>query len=492
MEYINSKISEASSIVSKDNSFQGTSSNFIICTEDKNWENILSQKAEVNCVNINYAYKCFMNNNEGLNNNKYICNNCGKNFYKIDNDQNNNNSYINCYYNPEGYYLDEINSIYKSCYESCKTCNISGDYNEHNCFECKEEYIYEQNRTNYKNCYLNDPLYLTTFMVDHSASSELTSEINYTNENDKTNEVSQNKLVLDSIYTSYKTKIITNIITNKNSEINIINKKEITTNLITNYHGVISDIIADEIRVIKNRTELIQMIINNLLNKLNIIEINNGIDKTDSGDNLLVILTSTFNQKINKDKNNISINLGECENLLKEDYNISYNDSLYILQILYEEEGMKIPKVEYEIYYPLDNNNLTKLNLTICKDKKIEISIAVKIDDELDKYNSSGGYYNDICYKTTSGSGTDIILKDRRNEFIDNNMTLCEEKCVLIDYNYEKERAICSCDIKLSIPENYDIKFDKKEILKSIIDIKNIANLNILKCYKIVFKKKVL
>ena len=30
--------------------------------------------------------------------------------------------------------------------------------------------------------------------------------------------------------------------------------------------------------------------------------------------------------------------------------NISDNDSLYMLQLLYEEEGKKIPKLEYEIY----------------------------------------------------------------------------------------------------------------------------------------------
>ena len=143
---------------------------------------------------------------------------------------------------------------------------------------------------------------------------------------------------------------------------------------------------------------------------------------------------------------------------------------------------MKIPKIEYEIYYPLYNNNLTKLNLSSCKDTKVEISIAVKIDNDLDKYNSSSNYYNDICYKTTSESGTDIILIDRKKEFVDNNMTLCEENCELIEYNYTKEKAKCSCGVKLSIPENYDIKFNKDEFFKNFIDIKNIMNLNILKC----------
>jgi len=57
------------------------------------------------------------------------------------------------------------------------------------------------------------------------------------------------------------------------------------------------------------------------------------------------------------------MNLGECENILKNEYNISNNDSLYILQIIYTETGMKIPKMEYEVYYPLyDKKNLTKLD----------------------------------------------------------------------------------------------------------------------------------
>ena len=48
---------------------------------------------------------------------------------------------------------------------------------------------------------------------------------------------------------------------------------------------------------------------------------------------------------------------------------------------------MKIPKVEYEVYYPfLNHSNFTKLNLTLCKGEKIKISIPVKINDILDKY----------------------------------------------------------------------------------------------------------
>ena len=151
---------------------------------------------------------------------------------------------------------------------------------------------------------------------------------------------------------------------------------------------------------------------------------------------------------------------------------------------------MKIPKLEYEVYYPLYDNKLEKLDLNLCKNTKIEISISVKIDGSKDKYNLNSDYYNDICSTTTSDSGTDITLSDRKIEFVDNNMSLCEENCDLIEYDTKKEKAKCSCDVKVSISPNYETKFNKNDFFKSFIDVKNMFNFNILKCYKTVIKKK--
>ena len=71
-------------------------------------------------------------------------------------------------------------------------------------------------------------------------------------------------------------------------------------------------------------------------------------------------------------------------------------------------------------------------------------------------------------------------------------MSLCEENCDLVEYNYTTEKAKCSCSVKINIPSLDDIKFDKNKLYKNFIDINNIANLNILKCYKIVFNKEAL
>ena len=160
--------------------------------------------------------------------------------------------------------------------------------------------------------------------------------------------------------------------------------------------------------------------------------------------------------------------------------------TLYILQIVSKEEGMKIPKLDYEIYYPLNNNsnNLIKLNLTSCKGTKAEISIKVDINDTLDKYNPKSDYYQDICLKASSTSGADISLKDRQNEYVNNNMFLCEENCEFIGYNYTTKKSICNCEVKLEMSKNYDIKFDEKDFFNNFIDIKNMLNLNIINSSK--------
>ena len=172
----------------------------------------------------------------------------------------------------------------------------------------------------------------------------------------------------------------------------------------TDYSYYESSIIIENEIEIKNKTELIENMINNLFDKFNISEIDNGKDEKTGDKNISIIITSTKNQKKNENEKMITMNLGECENILKKEYNISLNDPLYILLIISEEEeSMKIPKIEYEIYYPFYNNNtLTKLDLNLCKETKIEVSIPVKINDNLDKHNPKSGYYNDICYKTTS------------------------------------------------------------------------------------------
>ena len=45
------------------------------------------------------------------------------------------------------------------------------------------------------------------------------------------------------------------------------------------------------------------------------------------------------------------------------------------------QEGMKIPKVEYDVYSKLNGNILVKLNLTVCQNSKISLSVPITISE---------------------------------------------------------------------------------------------------------------
>ena len=182
-------------------------------------------------------------------------------------------------------------------------------------------------------------------------------------------------------------------------------------------------------------------------------------------------ITSTFNQE-NYRYNNISvIKLLECENRLKILYNITQNMSLIIFKIDIYEEGLLIPLVEYEVYNPL---TFEKLELEICSNISIEINVPVSIDeDEIFKYDPNSDFYNDKCYPYTSENGTDAILSDRQNEYIDNNLTLCENNCQYMGYNISTKYAICNCEAKNYINITNDDIIDKDKLLTNI-------NLNII------------
>ena len=58
---------------------------------------------------------------------------------------------------------------------------------------------------------------------------------------------------------------------------------------------------------VKNKTGLYQHVINYLINEFNITDINNGNDKIIDGENIIIKLASTNNQKNNEESNDVSI-----------------------------------------------------------------------------------------------------------------------------------------------------------------------------------------
>ena len=234
--------------------------------------------------------------------------------------------------------------------------------------------------------------------------------------------------------------------------------------------------------------EVIKNIQQYIINGLNTKSIDNGDDLIVSSPKMTLTITSTKNQKKQINDNVTTIDLGECETKLKNEYNISMNDSLYILKIDIPVDN--IQNIEYEIFYNFSANNLTKLNLSVCKNIKIDILIPKDIPfNEIDKYNKSSGYYNDICYTVKNDNGIDEPLVDRKNDFIFNNLSICEEDCDFTGYNSNTKKVICSCFTKVNLQLNSKNRVDIHHLLSNFKDIRNIGNFKMLSCIKLFLKE---
>ena len=246
-----------------------------------------------------------------------------------------------------------------------------------------------------------------------------------------------------------------------------------------NLYDNIEDLMIKDIR---------NQIINGSLNS----EINNLInaDKKDiiiKKNNITYQITSSYNQNSQEYNSLSTIKLGDCEDKLKEYHHINFNEPLLIFKIDYYKEGSYAPIVEYEVY---NSQTKEKLELSsICSDINIDIELPISINEnDLVKYDYLSKYYTDACYTYTTQQGTDITLKDRKNEFINNNMSLCQINCTFGGYNSTSKKVICECQVKSELSLISEISSFKDKLLDLFPIIKQ--KTNIFKCTDLFFSKE--
>ena len=217
------------------------------------------------------------------------------------------------------------------------------------------------------------------------------------------------------------------------------------------------------------------------------------------GKNYSILLYDTSEKGINfaKDINNVSkIDFGNCINILKESYN--ENIKLFLLQIDIYRENEATNQVEYEIYdskgKKLDLDLCSKMNITLELPLNFSSKIIEKhkilslIKNHFDIFNGNDSFYNNFCSEFTTEYKTDIIISDRRIYYYQ-NITLCEDNCNYIGFNYDNLNIKCSCLIKNKM--NTEISNFKYNNVNNIF-LKNSgrASLKVFKCYKTVFNIK--
>ena len=507
----------------------------IDCSDD--WKSNQKKKIEVindcvkNCINIienEYKIKCYENcTNKYFQNNsicqcnldkcllcppngfyKELCSICNINYYPKENDELNIGEYFNCYKELEGYYLDKTEYLYKKCYETCEKCEKRGNNTNHNCLKCNSKYTFEINFDNYINCYKNCSYYyyFDKFGMYHCTDNFSCPDYYNLFIPDK------NKCIhdceKDDIYIyeydnkCYKKQKEMTIICDQDNPFENLKKHKCVKNC--DFNEMLQKIcilkyVTNETKTnekkekeeeIKVQDKILETIEEGFTSdNYDTTNLEKGKDEIIETDKMKITLTTTDNQKNNTNTNMTTIDLGECELLLRKFYNISDDERLYMKKIDVFLDGMKIPKIEYEVYCKLKGTNLEKLNKSVCENTKISLNIPIVITESLDKLNSSSAYYTDVCYATTSDDGTDISLKDRKDEFIKGNKTICQDDCDFAYYDYDSQKAKCSCKVKESSVSFGNITINKDKLFQNFINFKNIANIHLLKCYKTLFSK---
>ena len=189
----------------------------------------------------------------------------------------------------------------------------------------------------------------------------------------------------------------------------------------------------------------------------------------------------------NKNKNISSLYLGECENILKQHYNIEKFTPLTIVLL---ESNSTINSLIHSIKYNVFDQNGNKLDKSLCDDVKVHVYYALddnKIidinlvnylqDNNYDLFNLSSDFYNERCLGFNY-EDNDIVVKDRINRIYP-IVSVCGAGCDFIDYNDENKRSKCSCDINNK--ENEKVKNETKNLLKIL---KSQINYDLFNCYK--------
>ena len=477
------------------------------CVQNCQKGNYIDESGNKKCT-CNDDIKCKECNKESID--KGLCISCNIGYYPKNNDNLNIEDFINCYKDLEGYYLS--NNIYYECYYLCKKCSESGDEIHHKCTECITNYGFIDEKNEKNNCFKkcqyyyyfdsengytctenNECPYNYSIIIENKrkcidkCSNDDIYQFEY---NNKCVKSCPNETMVDNINFICKDKENTN---NKIGELNQISQYNKISDIIQNWSvenffmGVYN---SEELKVI-NKDDIISNIREDIINHKIDLLIENV---TEGAQNDLLIkeekiiyqITTSDNQN-NGSYNNIStIKLGECENILKNKYDIDRNQTLIILKIDYYIPGLIIPIIGYEVFHP---KNKSKLNLSYCEENSIKYNIPVTInEDKLFKYDPTSDYYNDECNSYTTENGTDILLKDRQNEFEENNMSLCENVCEYTGYDKDTKKALCECRLKYKDFLLSDIDNDTNLLLNNLTNSSS-SNLGSLKCFNTLFTK---
>ena len=448
-----------------------------------------------------------------------LCETCNNDylFYPKENDITNHGDWINCYQDPEYYFLD--NGIYRKCYQSCRYCTNKGNETNHLCLYCTDKSSFAikmeeiDNQTIY-NCYTNcsynyyfdtNNTYQCTpgpgCTANYSKLIAGTREcISNCTETDNNKYEYQSKCYTECPYPAFSDNDTDDYFCKINCTLEYPFEKiqeqkcvdfcsimeRYTGKCRTNYKGDKSMEVQDLLYTNLQEDMVESFQYENINNNFSIVlrEENHTYE---------IVTTEKMKNRNDTSSNTSRIDLKECENHLKDFYQINRSESLYILKLDAKREGVQNAVVQFLVYYPLggEGSRLEQLDLTICEGDEILIAFPTnKSDEDTALFDMNSDYFNDICYKFTSEDGTDMPLSLRQKNLKMKAEGQCQNGCTFLRFNPDKE-VECSCIVDASQPLVSEMKVDK-DMLYKFMDIQSIINFKVMKCYKLLLNVKAL
>ena len=401
----------------------------------------------------------------------------------------NNNIHDNkCYNNetkPENFYLNKERKQLEMCYKYCDTCNFHGNEEHNNCTSCIDNYQFIPDIKNANNCFAKCEYYYYFDIYElYFCTSNYQCPPEYNLLIRKKNKCIDDCSKDDTYQYQYSGECYIECPddTIPNGNKCEVEKKNLCSLSIYNLSLTFNELIKDNIDIYaKNYAEEFNYTNNKIMNYTN-KEYSLVFYK-----NVLCIkeLSLTVPQ----------IDFGDCYKKVQYNYNIT-EDLLIAILDKYVDNGN--PITSYLFFNPINGKRINASE--ICKDENIVVKENVLSFPGIDPYlvkffaeqninvfNISDKFYQDICKHYLSPNNKDIPLKLRFQIYFP-NISLCDENCISKGVNLKTMESICFCPFT---------DFNKNSFVGSVFEFSGAfgevysflsnSNINILFCIKEIF-----
>ena len=441
--------------------------------------------------------KCRETTPESSSYNLCISCNTENGYYPAENNLGNdyNNSFIECYNNqtkPINFYLNNSDSKdikYKPCYETCLTCEKEGNEYNHNCIKCATNHINRPDNPTYCVTKCTYYYYYTSYgQYKCSNSSGCPEEANlYIKEINKcTRNCSEEGdyhqyggLCMEKCPPYTRLDPVTNICKEINFTSCLKSENEI------NIQGEkLNEIVDANAKTYSKEFLYTSKHVSYYYNEL-----------------YSILFYKDYNCIEELSINISKIDFGNCSNKILKSLTPPTTSPITIAIVERKNEGKKSESTAY-FYHPETGNKIDVK--TLCENSKVTIkknilsqlnisiidreSIFFLIGQEINIFNLNDAFYTDICFHYISPNGKDIPLKDRILSIYP-NIILCDEGCLNKGVNLTTMESICEC--KLNYILSNDLMGGKAFLenkFGELTDFITNSNIDILKCYKDIFK----